>query len=446
MIGAGWAGLAAAVAATQAGVTVVLSDMARAPGGRAREILPGGRAREILPGGRAREISPGARALDDGPACDDGWDNGQHILIGAYSATLALMRLVGAPVDAGLLRGPLALRYPDGGGLQLPAGAPLAAFGRGVLATRGWSVADKAGLLWAAVGWLARGFRCPSTTNVAQLCARLPARVQRELIEPLCVAALNTTMAQASGQVFLRVLHDALFSGRHGADLLLPRVPLSALLPAPATRWLQAQGADCRWGRRTMALAADGDGWWVDGEHFDAVVLACTASEAARLTSGIAPRWSQTAAALRYEPILTVYLHDPDLRLAQRMTALRTGSDAPAQFVFDLGQLGRAPQHYAFVVSGARDALSDGVDRAAQRVLAQARLAFPGAFAEPNALRQASAERRATFACTPGLQRPGLAIAPGLVAAGDYVAGPYPATLEGAVRAGQAAVQALLMA
>ena len=52
-------------------------------------------------------------------------------------------------------------------------------------------------------------------------------------------------------------------------------------------------------------------------------------------------------------------------------------------------------------------------------------------------------EKRATFACTPGLKRPPLQVAPGLLACGDYVAGPYPATLEGAVRAGQAAGQAV---
>jgi hydroxysqualene dehydroxylase len=52
-------------------------------------------------------------------------------------------------------------------------------------------------------------------------------------------------------------------------------------------------------------------------------------------------------------------------------------------------------------------------------------------------------EIRATFACTPGLQRPEAAIAPGLWAAGDYVAGPYPATLEGAVRSGLNAVTRL---
>ena len=56
--------------------------------------------------------------------------------------------------------------------------------------------------------------------------------------------------------------------------------------------------------------------------------------------------------------------------------------------------------------------------------------------AEPQLVRHL-AERRATFACVPGLQRaPAMAIAPGLVAAGDHVEGPYPATLEGAVRSG----------
>jgi predicted NAD/FAD-dependent oxidoreductase len=55
-------------------------------------------------------------------------------------------------------------------------------------------------------------------------------------------------------------------------------------------------------------------------------------------------------------------------------------------------------------------------------------------------------ERRATFACTAAVQRPGQQVLPGcasLLACADYVAGPYPATLEGAVRSGQAAADAL---
>jgi hypothetical protein len=56
---------------------------------------------------------------------------------------------------------------------------------------------------------------------------------------------------------------------------------------------------------------------------------------------------------------------------------------------------------------------------------------------------QTIVEKRATFACTPGLQRPGGLIAPGLLVCGDYIDGPYPATLEGAVRSAQQAVASL---
>jgi len=52
-------------------------------------------------------------------------------------------------------------------------------------------------------------------------------------------------------------------------------------------------------------------------------------------------------------------------------------------------------------------------------------------------------ERRATFSCTPGLVRPPAHIAPSLWACGDHVHGPYPATLEGAVRSGLEVVDQL---
>ncbi|MCZ3000003.1 hypothetical protein NYY82_20015, partial [Acinetobacter baumannii] len=88
---------------------------------------------------------------------------------------------------------------------------------------------------------------------------------------------------------------DALFSGAGSADLLLPRRPLSELLAGPAAAWL---GERLRLGHRVQALEA---GWRVDGEGFDAVVLACTSIEAARLTAGIAPAWSATAGGLGFE-------------------------------------------------------------------------------------------------------------------------------------------------
>jgi len=429
VVGAGWAGLAAAVQAVSQGDRVTLYEMAARPGGRARRV----------------DTARGS------------FDNGQHILIGAYTDTLALMRRVGADPQALLLRRPLSLRRPDGRGLSLPAGAPLPAFARGVLAARDWPWRDRLALLRTAAGWALRGFRCAPGLSVAQLCPGLPAVLCEELLEPLCVAALNTPAAQADAQVFLRVLRDALFAERGGADLLLPRAPLSALLPDPAWHWLQARGARCRAGHRVQRLARDGAGWRVDDEAVDAVVLACPALESARLAAPLNADWARRASALRYEPIVTAWLHDARLRLPQQMLALPCGADAPAQFVFDLGALGAEPGLYSFVASGAGAALADGLQRCGQALLRQAQQAFPGHFTgpapgapadprTPPVLRHLAAERRATFACTPGLQRPPAQIAPGLLAAGDHVQGPYPATLEGAVRSGLAAARNLHVA
>ena len=420
MVGAGWAGLAAAVQAVQQGAQVTLLEMAQQPGGRARQV----------------QTRAGA------------FDNGQHILIGAYSATLALMRSVGLDPETVLLRRPLALVTPDGQGLALAAGAPVPAFVRAVLGAKGWRWSHRLALLRTALRWRRQGFACPATLTVQQLCAGLPAAVQHDLIAPLCVAALNTPAEQASAQVFLRALQDALFAGPGSADLLLPRVDLSSLLPRPAWRWLQAAGASCHSGHRVQHLLAHGSGWQVDGETFDGVVLACSPTEAARLVAPHQPAWAACAAALHYQPIVTAYLADARLRLPQPMLALRTGPDAPAQFVFDLGAISGRPGVFAFVISGAAAWLADGSAGCGQAVLRQARASFPGAFsgADDQLLQHISAERRATFACTPALQRPAMAIAPGLAAAGDHVVGPYPATLEGAVRSGQAAACSLVSA
>jgi predicted NAD/FAD-dependent oxidoreductase len=266
----------------------------------------------------------------------------------------------------------------------------------------------------------------------------LPAAVRELLIDPLCVAALNTPADQASGQVFLRVLRDAVFGGPGSADLLLPRVSLSALLPQPAVAWLLRAGAQVRLGHRAQSLAPADGGWRLDGEAFDAVVLASSAAEAARLAAPVAEPWARRAAALRYEPIVTAYLRGPGARLPEPMMALIEGPDAPAQFAFDHGALGATPGLFAFVVSGAAAWVEAGLEATGQAVLRQAQRAFgAGTWPSPPQLLKVMAERRATFRCTPGLDRPTALIAPCLAAAGDYVEGPYPATLEGAVRSGR---------
>lgn len=430
VIGAGWAGLAAAVRACQLGHRVSLFEASRQLGGRARSLplrLPDGR--ELLA------------------------DNGQHILIGAYSSCLALMHLLGVPAHA-LHRQPLRLQYPDGSGLRLPAGrwpAPLAA-AWGMARARGWPWRERLALLARAARWRASGFDCPAQASVADLCAGLPARVLQDFIAPLCVSALNTPVDQASGQVFLRVLRDALLSQPGGADLLLPRQDLGALLPQPAGRWLTQRGAAVHLGQRIHALHPQGPRWRLEGAahgptDFDRVLIATAAPHAsALLRASTAPAaqapaldaWASLADGLRHTAISTVYAQAQPLDAAARwpapMLALRDGPQAPAQFVFARDALhpASAPTGLlAFVISASAGAATDlGAAVTAQ---AQQQLGL-----RIQALRTVT-EKRATFACTPGLQRPPARIAPGLLACGDYVQGPYPATLEGAVRSGRQA-------
>jgi hypothetical protein len=354
------------------------------------------------------------------------------------------MRRVGVDPDAVLQRQPLALLDQDGVGLRLRAGSPLLEFGRAVWAMRHWRLSERLALSSAALGWLLRGFRCDAGWTVAQLTAGLPARVRAEILDPLCVAALNTPAPEASAQVFLRVLHDALFSGPGASDLLIPRRPLAELLPEPAWRWLQQHGATLHTGRRVRTLEpepAPGGGWRVDGEVFDQVVLACPPAEAARLTRAVAPGWAAQAEAFGFEPIITGYVQAPGARLAAPMVALAEGPQAPAQFAFDHGALGLRAGRFAFVVSGAAPWVERGLEATGQALLTQARAVLrdlgDGA---GNAVRleRLVAEKRATFRCVPGLARPPAQIAPGLRAAADWVEGPYPATLEGAVRSAAA--------
>ncbi len=415
VIGAGWAGLAAAVEAVKAGCSVTLFEMAEQAGGRARDV----RSESLV------------------------LDNGQHILIGAYVETLRLMREVGVDPQAVLLRTPLRLTEPDGRGLHLPAGSPLVAFALATWRRDGWTLAERVALLAAAGSWAMRRFHCPADWTVARLTQGMPQAVRRDLIDPLCVAALNTPASEASATVFLRVLRDALFGGPGSADLLLPRAGLGDLFPVPALAWLRERGAAVRLSTRVQRLEPLGAQWRLDGETFDAVVLATPPAEAARLTGAAAPAWSAAAAAFRYEPIVTVYVDAGSTRLPEPMLALPPAPNAPAQFVFDRGQLGGPPGLLAFVISGAQPWVDAGREATIDATLGQARDALRAHLRGELRVLRSIAEKRATFRCVPSLARPSAAIAPGLVAAADYVAGPYPATLEGAVRSAVRAVAML---
>jgi squalene-associated FAD-dependent desaturase len=420
IVGAGWSGLAAAVAATATGHQVTVFEAARTLGGRARG-LPAS-----LPDGRSVQL-----------------DNGQHILIGAYEQTLRLLCSVGVDLESTLLRLPLTLQFPDGSGLCLPWGrAPWDALS-GIARARGWDWRDKLSLLKAATLWQWHGFTCAPELTVQQLCRSLRPRLMQTLIEPLCVSALNTPAAGASAKVFLRVLQDSLFSAPGGSNLLLPRIDLCALFPQAAADWLAQRGARLALGQRVSSLQHLTQSWQIDDEGFDQVVLATGARHASQLlersAAALPPaltaplqRWQDCARALQHEAITTVYAWGQHARLAKPMLALRSDAQQPAQFAFDRGQLGGPEGLIALVVSastGQRDAIQ-------AQVLAQARAQLGLSLQAV----QTITEKQATFACNAGLTRPPMEIAPGLRACGDYVDGPYPATLEGAVRSGLNAV------
>jgi squalene-associated FAD-dependent desaturase len=426
VVGGGWAGLAAAIGATLAGHQVTVFEASRFLGGRAR----------ALPG-----------RLPDGS--DAALDNGQHILIGAYADTLALMRTVGVDPDATLLRLPLTLLFPDGQGLRLPDWPTPLDVLAGIFSARGWSLGDKWSLLRTTSRWQIAGFRCAPSQSVSDLCHGLSSTVLQTLIEPLCVSALNTPADRASGQVFLRVLQDSLLGGKGSSNLLLPRTDLSRLFPVAAAQWLTERGTALELGQRVDHLDRLDhlDGWRVNANVFDSVIWATSSSVASQVMGKPADQgatakalrlWAAQAAGLHHESIATVYVQAGTMRLPQPMMALRSSLACPAQFVFDRGQLGGPAGLLAFVVSASKD------ERAAleAKVMGQAQAEFAALLNGQKLVAvQTVVEKRATFACTPGLMRPGQQIAPGLLACGDYVEGPYPATLEGAVRSGLAAAR-----
>jgi squalene-associated FAD-dependent desaturase len=412
VIGAGYAGLAAAAELTLAGRQVEVFEASRILGGRAR----------------AMQI--------------DGFtvDNGQHILVGAYTETLRLMRAVGADPDQLLRRTPLRFEFPGEFLMIAPRlPAPLhTAFA--LLLARGLDWREK----WAAIrlmhGLQARKFRIVPDVTVTEWLNRhkTPSRQRRLLWEPLCIAALNTPADRASAQVLANVVRDSLAGSRCASDMLLPQVDLSALFPEPAARFIAQRGGTVHTGHRIGSLKREADAWRIDdGGPFAQVVLAVAPYHLASL----APELAVQVTHFEWEPIVTSYFRYPEsVRLPQPMLGVDTGL---AQWLFDRGQLCAQPGLIAAVIS-ARGRHMDLPTPELERGIHEEIVRLIPHLPAPLAV-QTITEKRATFACVPNLQRPmARTNLPGLWLAGDYVAGDYPATLEGAVRSGVTAARRIL--
>lgn len=399
IIGGGWAGLACAMELTDAGVPVTVFESARQLGGRARAV-------PWRSGGRTLYI-----------------DNGPHLMIGAYRETLRLLDRLGT--QAMLDRRPLELILP-GFSLRLPRLPSPFHLAWGLFAARGLRLAEKLAATAFIVRIQRQRFQLENNVSVAELLAGQPPALIDRLWAPICVAALNTPIEAASAQVFCNVLRASLMQTRADSDFLFARADLDRLFCAPAAEFIQHRGGEIRLGHRIKP--ADVPALYAgthDGTAYASVVVAVHPAHVGDFMPAEirlpAPTW---------EPIHTTWL-----RFA-----------APLPFPYPMLGLGPGQAPWAF----ARDDVAPGVvaivtsadgphlrqDRSQREAGYLA--ALEGWFGPLPALIDSLAitEKRATYACRPDLPRPPMRLDEHLYLASDYAAGPYPATLEGAVASG----------
>jgi squalene-associated FAD-dependent desaturase len=380
-------------------------------------------------GGRARRVTFEGSDLD----------NGQHILIGAYRETIALMRKVGTDPTRFLLRIPLELRFADGFHLRAPRLPWPLNLLAALLGAKGLDLAQALAGIRFMSRLHANGFRIEPDCSVASLLQThgQPGPLRRYLWEPLCVSALNTPPEKASAQVFAHVLRDGLTGARDNSDLLLPRTDLSRLFPEPAGAFVASRGGSIQLGVTVRRIVSEGAAFRLDDhpQRFTHVIVATAPQHAAALLEGF-PELEHDRhiiESLQYEPIFTCYLRYPEsVRLPTPMLGL---AGPIGQWVFDRGQLSGPMGLLAVVMSasGANEDLSR--QDLAARIHQELKAALPTL---PDPLwMQVIGEKRATFSCSPDLRRPQAATGvPGLYLAGDYTASDYPGTLESAVRSG----------
>ncbi|HET8588215.1 MAG TPA: hydroxysqualene dehydroxylase HpnE [Nakamurella sp.] len=269
----------------------------------------------------------------------------------------------------------------------------------------------------------------------------------------LCVAALNIDPAQASTALMARVLRTGLLESVRAGDIAVPAVPLSELHDGPARRLLARLGVAVRTGARVTAVQRTAGGYRVAASGgdlpVDAVVVAVPHPRAAQLVPEEAVPDRQGWAGLGSSPIVNVHLH-----LDRPVTgdALPPGGFAavlgsPLQWVFDRTSAARTTGQYLVSSVSAAD---PAIGRPAADLLAVARRELGTLFpaAEHAALLDGfvTREPNATFRqrAGSGALRPAAATRwPGLALAGAWTATGLPDTLEGAVRSGQLAAQAL---
>jgi squalene-associated FAD-dependent desaturase len=436
VVGAGLAGLTAALRLADAGRRVVLFERSGTAGGRIRAFR-----------------GPHETPLD--------W--GQHLLLGAYHATRALAARLGTAHRLSFADGPFPLASGDGS---------RATYGIGALPAPLHLLPALAGLTHLsplerlALGRVAVGAKLEARLRPARLDQRTADRWLRDhgqserairgFWAPLVLATCNAAPDEASAALLVAVLDRGFFAARDDARPLLPAGTLDELLVAPAVAELRRLGAEVRLHEPVEGLAFErGAGApvavvtpGVGRLAAEAVVLAVPPWEIGGLVAPHAPlrRVADDAAWLQSAAIVCLELWFDRAWLDAPFAGLVGGV---GQWIFAHGP-GRVPgarQRLAVVMSRADGTLA--ADRAAlvERTVEELGRFFPASRDARLVRHTVVREPRATFLGRPGqaARRPAAATAiPGVFLAGDWTATGLPATIEGAVQSGDSAAWAAL--
>jgi len=439
VVGAGFAGLSAAVRLAAHGARVLVLESRPGLGGR-------------------------ATAFSD-PETGELVDNGQHAVFGCYHETFGFLRTLGTD-HLVRLDEQLEIEVIDRTGrhsrLQSAKLPPPFHLLGGLLRWPALSWRDRASALLIgpalqrAARRHARG-EAPAEQEQQQTVLewlrahRQTSRLCELLWEPLAVAALNQQMDVAAAAPLVRVLAQMFGGSRRDAAIGLPTVPLDALYAKPAARYLEERGGEVR----TACLArVVCDGYSVPhvevrGERFTASAIVCAVPWHAlertleRPTAAMAPTIS-AASATASSPIVTV-----NLWLDRAVTDVPFVSlpGRTMQWIFDKRQaFGDVASHLSLVSSGAEAIVAHENRELIDLAVAEVRQALPAA-RDATVLRAVVVrEKRATFSLAPGQPpRPQtLTAVKGLVLAGDWIDTGLPATIESAVVSGHWAADAVL--
>jgi len=386
VVGAGLAGLAAAVAAARSGTRVVLHEAAGHAGGRCRSFRDATLDRVI--------------------------DNGTHLLLGVNRTALAYARCIG---------GTEAMECEE-------AAFPFV----DVASDERWTLS--ANTLVAKPFQLMRACGLPWTGKSQTVAARLAkAGLYHRVWEPLCVAALNTAADEASARMFAALLRAAIADGPSGLQPWTFPAGLSSALVAPALATLASHGAELRFRHRLVGV----------GEHsleFDDGTLALGPDDRVVLAL---PPWALTGMIETPLPELsTRAIVNAHFRLEGAVTL--PGGKPFLGVTGGLSQwLAQRGDIISVTVSAADRLASETAETIGATLWGEVRrvIGKPNQIQPPTRIMK---ERRSTLAHTPAeiLRRPSpLTHLPHVFLAGDWIANPWPCTIEAAITSGLAAAR-----